>query len=409
MEIYLHHNGEQIGPSTEQQIRDMVRTGAISKTDFAWREGFPDWRPLNEIVNFDSVPPLPAPLPAEVPAAAMRGASARTAPSAQKPGFGLHPIVIVFFVLYALGNGFVAFRQIQLGGADQIPYSAGYFGGSVLGPLLFAYIAWLIFRRSRLAANIVCCLLVFGGITSGVEKLQEREAALRQMRDTEKKLMTDARKNLTSGTASLDSTLQDFNRLAQQFGSMAKNFEGNDKQTMLATQDMAKTMDGLMQKYTAAKEALAKDGFIDAMSINTREDLKRRRELAKTFSYANQQVADYYKNAAATYRDLLRKYNVSDGYADKAIESFTKAANINLVLQIMQTEADVMTQVNIIYGIYDREWGKWKVNADGLIEFQNSQAVTDYTNANNAINALAAKEEELRALSVKKLDEAQTP
>lgn len=63
MEWYLDYDGKQFGPLTLTQARSYIRT---NPNGLAWREGFPEWRPINEITELavPSGPPVrnvPAP------------------------------------------------------------------------------------------------------------------------------------------------------------------------------------------------------------------------------------------------------------------------------------------------------------------------------------------------------------
>ncbi len=87
-----------------------------------------------------------------------------------------------------------------------------------------------------------------------------------------------------------------------------------------------------------------------------------------------QQVYDYYKNLIPTLRGLLKKYNVPDNYGSQAQDAFTKNANIPLVLQARQEESDLMAQVDKILDLYDREWGKWRLDGNDVLRFDNPDA-----------------------------------
>ena len=50
-----------MGPYTEDQLRVLVKSGAISKTEHAWHDGLSDWQPLDTIISFAaSGPAIPA-------------------------------------------------------------------------------------------------------------------------------------------------------------------------------------------------------------------------------------------------------------------------------------------------------------------------------------------------------------
>ena len=65
--IHIYHNNQQKGPYSPEQIHDMIARGAVTPVSLAWKEGMPDWAPLNTIISCDEVfnaiaPPLPPPV-----------------------------------------------------------------------------------------------------------------------------------------------------------------------------------------------------------------------------------------------------------------------------------------------------------------------------------------------------------
>jgi hypothetical protein len=44
-------NGQQRGPVSEDQLRQMIATGTISPDTLVWREGMADWQPLASVVS----------------------------------------------------------------------------------------------------------------------------------------------------------------------------------------------------------------------------------------------------------------------------------------------------------------------------------------------------------------------
>lgn len=59
-QIYFHKNEQQMGPYTEQQVRDMLLSGSIDANDLAWYEGLSNWQSLSTIMPTRNVA---APLP----------------------------------------------------------------------------------------------------------------------------------------------------------------------------------------------------------------------------------------------------------------------------------------------------------------------------------------------------------
>jgi len=70
MNYYLYLNEQQVGPYTEEQIRELVAAGTVAQTDLCWHEGLTEWQPLNTILGFVQVaapPPQPQPIAVNIP------------------------------------------------------------------------------------------------------------------------------------------------------------------------------------------------------------------------------------------------------------------------------------------------------------------------------------------------------
>jgi len=64
MEFLIHHDGREIGPYSESEVRTRLLSGAIHSSDLAWHEGASDWAPLFSFAQFTTTPrPIPPPLP----------------------------------------------------------------------------------------------------------------------------------------------------------------------------------------------------------------------------------------------------------------------------------------------------------------------------------------------------------
>jgi len=61
MGIFIHHNGQQTGPFTHQEIQAGVASGLYQTTDLVWYEGAAGWKPLSELPHILSgAPALPS-------------------------------------------------------------------------------------------------------------------------------------------------------------------------------------------------------------------------------------------------------------------------------------------------------------------------------------------------------------
>ena len=57
MEIYLQKDGQQVGPYSEEQLRESVTAGTINQFDLACHEGMTGWQPLCTIISIEVPPP----------------------------------------------------------------------------------------------------------------------------------------------------------------------------------------------------------------------------------------------------------------------------------------------------------------------------------------------------------------
>ncbi|GAB2571963.1 RDD family protein [Dyella jejuensis] len=58
MEVWIGRQGERHGPYQEEQVREWLRSGQLSRDDLGWYEGLADWQPLS--VLFPQDKPAPA-------------------------------------------------------------------------------------------------------------------------------------------------------------------------------------------------------------------------------------------------------------------------------------------------------------------------------------------------------------
>lgn len=61
--IHIYHNNQQEGPYYPEQIQDMMTKGIVTPITLAWKEGMPDWAPLNTIISSPQTCSAPTPPP----------------------------------------------------------------------------------------------------------------------------------------------------------------------------------------------------------------------------------------------------------------------------------------------------------------------------------------------------------
>ena len=60
MKLYVHHDGQQIGPYSLEDVLAQLAADTIQPTDLAWHEGALEWQPLASIpaIIRNAPPPL---------------------------------------------------------------------------------------------------------------------------------------------------------------------------------------------------------------------------------------------------------------------------------------------------------------------------------------------------------------
>lgn len=105
----IHHDGRDIGPYSESEVRSRLISGAINLSDLAWHEGDSDWAPLSSFEQFatsyrQTPPPLPSVRPADrakanLPASETHSLGSYTAATLQADERPLHKTTIHWMVL----------------------------------------------------------------------------------------------------------------------------------------------------------------------------------------------------------------------------------------------------------------------------------------------------------------------
>ena len=91
MDIHITRKGEQHGPYSEANAREMLAAGQLLPTDLAWHAGADGWKPLSEILGAATQPPAtpppsPSPPGGGIPKRTMAGAApAEEKPAEEKP------------------------------------------------------------------------------------------------------------------------------------------------------------------------------------------------------------------------------------------------------------------------------------------------------------------------------------
>jgi uncharacterized RDD family membrane protein YckC len=103
MEVWIGRQGERHGPYQEEQVREWLRSGQLSRDDLGWYDGLADWQPLS-VLFADEFSKAPPPYPPAASAAPTYSHPPTSRPSTAVSYAGFWKRVLAYlidaFVLY---------------------------------------------------------------------------------------------------------------------------------------------------------------------------------------------------------------------------------------------------------------------------------------------------------------------
>jgi hypothetical protein len=141
MSYYVQHNGQQLGPFTEAEVRAQLASGAISASDHVWWEGQKDWLPLQTTPLVVSAGTPPA-VVAGTPAAAAYQPPSALRPTSQLAIWALVCGCVSFFCWIFASIAAVVLGHMALSDLKKNPAQEGRgmaIAGLVLGYLTMAF------------------------------------------------------------------------------------------------------------------------------------------------------------------------------------------------------------------------------------------------------------------------------
>jgi hypothetical protein len=98
MEFLIRHDGRELGPYSEVEIKNRLAAGTIASSDHALAQGTTEWRPLSALAQFAEYapPPIPQPASGPLPKERLGAYTATTLQADEKP---LHQTAIHWMAL----------------------------------------------------------------------------------------------------------------------------------------------------------------------------------------------------------------------------------------------------------------------------------------------------------------------
>jgi hypothetical protein len=184
MKYYISRAGQQYGPYSLEDLRNMQAQHQVDVNDLAWAEGMPAWTPLAQVLGSEPAPAAapvappytPAPQPQYQPpqyTPQVQAPAPAYAPPAYNPGYAPQPMagglmppnlnwVLVLVLVIVTGIFGIVWTFIQLGFVKKIdPASTAmkqYIMGLVALPVGFILFGILFFAGSTSSSNSMVAL-----------------------------------------------------------------------------------------------------------------------------------------------------------------------------------------------------------------------------------------------------------
>ncbi len=136
--IHVSRSGATLGTFEEEKVREGLRTGEFIGTDLGWMEGMATWRPLSELDDFRTAPPVQPVAPEPTAAAPEGSATAPVVVSAAATGLPWENRAQLGWL-----NALVETVQMVLLHPEQA-FAVMRRGGGLMDPLLYTLILGMV-------------------------------------------------------------------------------------------------------------------------------------------------------------------------------------------------------------------------------------------------------------------------
>jgi len=124
MNVYIIHNKQQSGPHSETEVLAMIGSGQVFRDDLAWKEGLPEWVPLQQTITLPPLPPVPADLPPVPPYNGIPDLAKKLQATVSRPGSATFQtvsaiIALILGVLATINIGGCVYSQHKLNTFEQ--------------------------------------------------------------------------------------------------------------------------------------------------------------------------------------------------------------------------------------------------------------------------------------------------
>ncbi len=298
--------------------------------------------------------------------------------------FSVHPVALVIGLLMLPCWAWLTLRVNQ----NDVPYALGSATGTWLAQfgtaLVGAWIAWFIFRRSRVASTATFVVLMFmcvGGSSLRVVKdnAERRDDALKgvvggidaQFEDD----LTDVRQRMLDqideqGYADPDPDLAE--RYADELESRAGELGESDAAALREQAAWLREFNAQHQPYNDRIDDFSQMGGTDPATLTSAADIESRIELIAELKGMNAEIKRYLRTSPQRHESAMIQAGVPAARARAFADGFSRGANFSTLVKIRELDDRIFDAMTDYLRVLLDHHGTWEIDANGAVWFDES-------------------------------------
>ncbi len=255
--------------------------------------------------------------------------------------------------------------------------------------------------------GLAALALVTFGVVKVVEQVNKRNAARTQLTALQKEMAEGTRKDLENHD-SVKNSSERLDAYQKKMSAISENMPETDKIVLKAGQEIIAELQPALKSYQAAFNELIQNKGYNPEGLLSREDCQRRREIIHRFSDANQKLTVTFAALGDHLNARMKALGISAAKSEAATKAFTRSANGDLVAIIREQDRLLGLRMTDALDLFEECWGKWSVNKDGKLIFQETATLDRYNKLATEIADITKKQATAQGEMVKRQTAATT-
>jgi len=154
-----------------------------------------------------------------------------------------------------------------------------------------------------------------------------------------------------------------------------------------------------MQRYEVTSRPIASGELLDASSIKTRAELKKRQTQITSFLAGNAALKKFISDYKDVYRQELAKAGLSGSKQESVLKGVARSSDAQyaILLKIRDTDTEVGQAAQQMLSILERNWGSWEYSrSQDRVMFQSNTAIQEWNAVTTRLDAAAQEQTRLQ-------------